>query len=157
MHHHTARHQPRRARNALGLGALVRWIDPNDFYGDDGLQGGEVLGIAGSTITTSEMLNWDGATSGRISFTDTQGGRLGASVVCTPTASGAVLASVPAGLFVADGVTRQCGSRYAFAVGLTDAELESAGLYTVTEVRPAGDGTASLSLAQYDARIYGYD
>ena len=143
--------------NALGLGALVRWIDPNDFYGDDGLQGGEVLGIAGSTITTSEKLSWGDATSGRISFTDTQGGRLGASIVCTPTASGVVLASVPTGLFVADGVTRQCGSRYAFAVGLTEAELESAGLYTVTEIRPAGDGTVSLSLAQYDARIYGYD
>lgn len=143
--------------NSLGLGALVRWIDPNDFYGDDGLQAGEVLGISGSTLALSEPLQWNGATSGRIAFTGTQGERLGAPVICTPTAGGVVLASVPAGLFVADGVARQCGSRYAFAVGLTSAELESAGLYSVTEIKPGGDGTASLALAQYDARIYGYD
>ena len=143
--------------NALGLGALVRWIDPNDFYGDDDLQGGEVLGIAGNTLALSEVLQWGAATSGRISFTDTQGGRLGAPVACTPAAGGVALASVPAGLFVADGVTRQCGSRYAFATGLTEAELESAGLYTVTEIKPSGDGTVSVALAQYDPRTYGHD
>ncbi|MDO8251392.1 MAG: host specificity factor TipJ family phage tail protein [Rhodoferax sp.] len=142
--------------NSLGLGSLVRWIDPNDFYGDDGLQGGEVMSISGATITTSETLNWNGATSGRMAFTDAQGGRLGAPVVCTPALGGVVLASVPAGLFLAD-AARQCGSRYAFAVGLTAAEVESAGLYTVTELKPAGNGTASLALAAYDARTYGYD
>ena len=143
--------------NALGLGALVRWIDPNDFYGDAGLQAGEVMGIAGSTLKLSETLNWGDATSGRMAFTSAQGGRLGAPVVCTPAPGGVVLASVPAGLFVADGITRQCGSRYAFATGLTEAELESAGLYTVTEIKPAGDGTVSLALAQYDPRTYGAD
>ncbi len=143
--------------NSLGLGSLVRWIDPNDFYGDDGLQAGEVLGIAGSTLVLSEVLQWGEATSGRIAFTDAQGARLGAPVVCTPGANGVALASVPAGLFIADGATRQCGSRYAFAVGLTEAEVESAGLYTVTEIKPAGDGTTSLALAAYDPRTYGYD
>ena len=142
--------------NSLGLGSLVRWIDPNDFYGDDGLQAGEVVGIAGSTLTLSEALNWKDATSGRIAFTNVQGGRMGAPIVCTPAAGGVVLASVPAGLFVAD-ASRQCGSRYAFAVGLTEAEVESAGLYTVTEIKPAGDGTTSLALAAYDPRTYGYD
>jgi len=143
--------------NNLGLGSLVRWIDPNDFYGDDGLQGGEVLSIAGSALTLSESLQWGGATSGRIAFTDAQGARLGAPIVCTPAPGGVVLASVPAGLFVADGVARQCGSRYAFAVGLTEAEVESSGLYTVTEIKPAGDGTASLALAEYRPEIYGAD
>lgn len=143
--------------NSLGLGALVRWIDPNDFYGDDGLQAGEVLAISGSTLSLSETLNWDGATSGRISFTDAEGARLGAPVVCTPAPAGVVLASVPAGLFVADGATRQCGSRYAFATGLTEAELESAGLYTLTEIKQDGNGIVSLSLAEYDDRIYSED
>jgi hypothetical protein len=143
---------------SLGIGALVRWVDPNDFAGDDGLQAGEVLSIAGDLITTSEPLQWNGATSGRILFTGTDGALLGAPVVCYPAAGGAVqLASVPAGLFVADGVTRQLGSRYAFSVGLTQAEMEAAGLYTVAEIRPAGDGTYSLSLAQYDSRIYEAD
>lgn len=143
---------------SLGIGALVRWVDPNDFAGDDGLQAGEVLSIAGDLITTSEPLQWGAETSGRIMFTGTDGALLGAPVVCYPAAGGAVqLASVPAGLFVADGVTRQLGSRYAFSVGLTQAEMEAAGLYTVAEIRPAGDGTYSLSLAQYDNRIYGAD
>lgn len=143
---------------SLGIGALVRWVDPNDFLGDDGLQAGEVLSIVGDLITTSEPLQWNGATSGRILFTGTDGALLGAPVVCYPAASGAAqLASVPAGLFLADGVTRQLGSRYAFSVGLTQAEMEAAGLYTVAEIRPAGDGTYSLSLAQYDSRIYEAD
>lgn len=143
---------------SLGIGALVRWVDPNDFAGDDGLQAGEVLSIAGDLITTSEPLQWGAETSGRILFTGTDGALLGTPVVCYPAAGGAVqLASVPAGLFVADGVTRQLGSRYAFSVGLTQAEMEAAGLYTVAEIRPAGDGTYSLSLAQYDSRIYEAD
>jgi hypothetical protein len=143
---------------SLGIGALVRWVDPNDFAGDDGLQAGEVLSIAGDLITTSEPLQWGSETAGRILFTGTDGALLGSPVVCYPAAGGAVqLASVPAGLFVADGVTRQLGSRYAFSVGLTDAEMEAAGLYTVAEIRPAGDGTYSLSLAQYDSRIYDAD
>lgn len=143
---------------SLGIGALVRWVDPNDFAGDDGLQAGEVLSIAGDLITTSEPLQWGAETSGRILFTGTDGALLGSPVVCYPAVGGAVqLAGVPTGLFLADGVTRQLGSRYAFSVGLTQAEIEAAGLYTVTEIRPAADGTVSLSLAQYDQRIYGAD
>lgn len=143
----------------LGVGALVRWVDPNDFYGDDGLQAGEVLTLNATTkrITTSEPLNWDGETSGRIMFTADDGSRLAAPVVCTPNTDGSVtLASVPAGLFVR-GAGVQLGSRYAFAVGLTEAELEAAGLYLVTEAKPAGDGTVSVALAAYDERIYADD
>ena len=142
--------------NALGLGALVRWIDPGDFAGDDGLQAGEVLAISGATITTSEPLDWKGQSSGRILFTGSDGKHLGAPIVCTPTTGGAVLASVPAGLYVAD-ANRQLGSRYAFAVGLTQAEMEAAGLFVITEIKPDGAGNCSLSLASYDARIYGAD
>lgn len=142
--------------HSLGIGSLVRWIDPNDFAGDDGLQAGEVLARSGSVIQTSEPLDWKGATSGRIQFTGVDGKRIGAPVVCTPAPGGATLASVQSGLYVADG-DRQLGSRYAFAVGLTSAELEAAGLYTVTEVKPAADGKVSLAMANYDPRIYGYD
>ena len=145
----------------LGVGALVRWVDPNDFAGDDGLQAGEVLTLNATTkrITTSEPLNWGSETSGRIMFTADDGSRLAAPVVCTPNTDGSVtLASVPAGLFVRDiGAGVQLGSRYAFAVGLTDAELEAAGLYILTEAKPAGDGTVSVALAAYDERIYADD
>ena len=142
---------------SLGLGSLVRWIDPNDFAGDDGLQAGEVLSIAGDLITTSEPIDWQGATSGRMLFTGVDGLHLGAPIVCYPSGASVQLASVPAGLYLADGITRQLGSRYAFAVGLTAAEVESAGLYTVTEIKPSGEGTSSLALSRYDERIYSQD
>lgn len=140
----------------LGIGALVRWIDPNDFAGDDGLQAGEVMAISGNVITPSEPVDWKGQTSGRIMFTGTDGQRVGTTQACYPDGDNILVSALPSGVYVADG-TRQLGSRYAFAVGLTDAEIEAAGLYTVTEIRPAGDGTVSLALAQYDSRIYGAD
>jgi hypothetical protein len=42
-------------------------------------------------------------------------------------------------------------------VGLTGAEVEAAGLYTVTEPRPNGDGTWALAMVNYDARVYAAD
>lgn len=142
---------------ALGLGALVRWVDPADFGGQDGLQAGEVISISGDLITTSEPVEWAGQVTGRILLTGTDGQYLGAPVECYPGEGGRIeLASVPAGLYVADGA-RQCGSRYAFAPGLTAAEVESQGLYTLTEATPSGNGTVSIALAQYDPRIYEAD
>ena len=145
--------------DALSLGplALVRWIDPGDFAGDDGLQAGEVLAVGGLTVTTSEPLDFGAETTGRMVFTGADGRPLGAPILCTPAVGGgAVLASVPTGLYVA-GAGRQLGSRYAFAAGLTEAEVEAAGLYTVTSIAPAGNGQASLTLTNYDARIYAAD
>jgi hypothetical protein len=139
----------------LGRGALVRWIDPNDF-GGDGLQAGEVLTIANDVITTSEPLEWGIESSGRILFTGADGRQLGVPIDCHPEGDAVRLASVPAGLYVAD-ADRQCGSRYSFAVGLTGNELESSGLYTTTQIKPNANGTVSISLASYDARIYEAD
>lgn len=142
--------------SGLGIGSLVRWIDPNDFAGDDGLQAGEVLAINSNVITPSERVDWRGQTSGRIMFTGSDGKQVGTTQACYPAGDGIQVSALPAGVYVADGA-RQLGSRYAFAVGLTQAEIEAAGLYTVTEIRPAADGTVSLALAQYDQRIYGAD
>lgn len=142
----------------IGPGSLVRWVDPNDFYGDDGLQAGEVLAIAGTTITTSEPLHWGAETTGRMLFTGIDGATVG-PIVVTPGASEykAVLASVPTELYTA-GSGAQLGSRYAFGPGLSEADIESAGLYTVTGIKPASGGKAyTLELAQYDARIYAAD
>lgn len=144
----------------LGPLSLVRYVDPADFAGDDGLQAGEVLAIAGSVVTLSEPPDFKGETSGRIQFTGGDGMLLGPAVVCTPVSGQAyqvTLASVPAGLYVADGVASQLGSRYAFGVGLTPAEMESAGLYTVTEPRPAGNGTWTVAMVNYDRRVYAMD
>ncbi len=145
----------------LGVGSLVRWVDPNDFAGDDGLQAGEVLAIdSGSdTLTTSEPLDWKSEVTGRILLTGVDGLYLGTPIVCTPGAAAnqVVLASaVPVGAFVRS-ATRQLGSRYAFAVGLTEAEMQAAGLFVVTETAPASDRTVGVSLASYDARMYEED
>ena len=115
-----------------------------------------MLSIAGNAIQTSEPLRWDGQAQGRILFTDVNGRYIGSPVLCTPAEGGAQLASVPAGLFTAGGV-RQLGSRYVFAVGLTDAELESDSLWTVTGTTPAADGTVSVACVSYDQRIYDAD
>lgn len=142
---------------SLGLGSLVRWIDPNDFAGDDGLQAGEVMSITGTLITTSEPLDWRSETTGRMYFTGVDGLPLGAPIVVTPHVSGGVtLASVPGGLFRRSDA-RQCGSRYAFGPGLTEAEIEAAGLYVATRVAPNGDATVSIALAAYDERMFSED
>lgn len=141
---------------SVGLGALVRWVDPNNFGGDD-LQAGEVLTIAGATITTSEAVDFRGEASGRIQFTSQTGALLGPPVECFPAPDGAVeLASVPSGLFVA-GPGVQCGARYAFAVGLTADELAAAGLYVLVDATPQSDQTVQVSLASYSARLYEMD
>jgi hypothetical protein len=140
---------------AHGPGALVRWVDPADFGGD--VQAGEVIAQYGTVIRTSEPLAFGLYSSGRIVFTGEYGQRLGPPIVCTPNADGSVtLASIPGGLYVAD-ANRQCGSRYAFAVGLTSDELDSAGLFLIADVRPGSDGTASVALTAYDDRIYEAD
>lgn len=142
----------------LGLGALVRWVDPHDFAGDADLQAGEVLAIDGTTIETSEPLHWQGGTSGRMLFTGDDGLPLGSPVLCTPGATDTevVLASVPSGLFLADS-DRQCGSRYAFAAGLTASEMEAAGLFVLRGARPTANGSVSLTLVSYDDRLFDYD
>jgi hypothetical protein len=142
--------------SVLGAGALVRWVDPNDFAGDDGLQAGEVLSIAGDVITTSEPLDWKGEIVGRVLLTGEDGRYLGSPISCTPVTGGLQLATVPAGLFVRD-AARQCGSRYAFAVGLTNAEVEAAGLYVVEELRPGADRSVSIALSNYDVRLFEKD
>lgn len=142
---------------ALGLGALVRWVDPADFGGDEGIQAGEVLSADGDVITTSEPVDWKGQTFGRILFTGQDGRYLATPVECYPADGGRVeLAAAPEGLYVAD-AHRQCGSRYAFAPGLTAGEVESQGLYTLMEIGPASNGNVSITLAQYDSRIYEAD
>jgi hypothetical protein len=140
---------------AHGPGALVRWVDPADFGGD--VQAGEVISRSGAVIRTSEPLAFGAYSSGRMVLTGEYGQRLGPPIVCTPNPDGSVtLAEIPSGIYVAD-ADRQCGSRYAFAAGLTADELDSAGLFLIADVRPGSDGTASVALTAYDDRIYEAD
>jgi hypothetical protein len=140
------------------IGSLVRWIDPDDFLGDDGLQAGEVLALDGLALTTSEPLHWGGAAEGRVSVTDAEG-RPRNPVACYPRTDGiqgCVLAYVPGWLYLR-GDDEQVSSRYAFGVGLTDAETEAAGLYVIESKKPAGDGAISIEMVNYDPRIYEMD
>ncbi len=144
----------------LALGSLVRWVDPNDFAGDDGLQAGEVMAYDSPIVTCSEPIDFKGNTTGRIVFNGVDGLYLGAPVQCVPVTGEpkqVELSTVPsylAGIFVRNGITRQIGSRYAFGVGMTDAEMQAAGLYVVTDVRPRADRTFEVGLANYDDRMY---
>lgn len=141
---------------SLGIGSTVRWVDPADFGGDE-MQAGEVMTISGSNITTSEPLDWKGHTEGRMLFTGVDGLYLGSPVLVTLFGSGATLSSVPAGMFLRDGVTRQLGSRYVFSPGVTSAELEASGLYTVADIKPDEGHNVKISLVNWDSRIYDYD
>lgn len=138
---------------ALRKGDLVRWVDPNDFYGDDGLQAGEVLAIDGLTITTSEPIQWNGNTSAQVVFTTAEGYQT-AVVTANPADVGFIVSSLPAGVYVANGSTQQLSSRYAIGVGLSIDAINSAGLYTITEIKPKADGTLDIEAAAYDSRIY---
>lgn len=144
---------------AVGPGALVRYIDPNDYAADGDLQAGEILAIDGVLLTTSEPIDWKGQASGRIQFTGIDGRILGAPIVCIPAGEQVRLSGpLPQGVFVADGVKSQCGSRYSLTVGLSEAEMESAGLFTLTSAKPDGDGkTVSIALVNYDERLYEFD
>lgn len=146
---------------ALAPLSLVRWVDPADFGGaEDVLQAGEVLALDGLNVLTGEPLDFQGEPDGRIQFTGADGRMLGSPILCTPAAGGGcVLATAaPTGVYVA-GPTRQLGSRYVFAPGLSEAELSVAGLYTVMPpLRPTGkNGNVTLTLANYDSRIYEAD
>lgn len=138
---------------ALQRGDLIRWVDPNDFYGDDGLQAGEVMAINGLNIVTSEPINWNGNTTARVVFTTAEGYQT-AVVTAVPHDDGFTVASVPAGVYVANGTTQQLSSRYTIGVGLSLDAINSAGLYTITDIKPKADGTIDIEAAAYDARIY---
>jgi len=144
--------------NMLGRGALVRWIDPNDFYGDDGLQAGEIIAINGNVVETSEECLFKGQSVGRVAFT-AKDGASSLFVRCTPRTDkvfGFVVDSVPSAVYLKSGA-QGASSRYVFGVGLTEEEIASAGLYTVVTKTPKPDGTISLQLRKYDKRAYAFD
>jgi hypothetical protein len=143
----------------VGIGEVCRWVDPNDFFGDDGLQAGEVMAINGTTITTSEPIHWGNDTTGRVIFTTATGTSL-APVICSKrpdNLNGFVVASLPSGVYLSDGHEVQLGSRYSVGVGLTQAEIQKAGLFTLTSKKPNENGTIAIELINYDERIYSFD
>ena len=143
----------------VGIGEVVRWVDPNDFFGDDGLQAGEVLAIDGTVVTTSEPIHWGNNTTGRVIFTNGSGASL-SPVIITPRTdnkNGFVAASIPSGVYLSDGSSIQLGSRYSVGVGLDQNAILKAGLYIVTSKKPSNNGTIAIELINYDSRVYQYD
>jgi hypothetical protein len=123
------------------------------------LQAGEVLGISGATVTTSEAINWNGNTTGRAIFTNGSGASL-SPVVISPRNdgfNGFIAASIPSGVYLSDGSDIQLGSRYSVGVGLSQTDILNAGLYTLTSKKPSNSGTIAIELVNYDSRIYQYD
>ena len=144
--------------NMLGRGDLVRWIDPSDFYGDDGLQAGEIISIIGNAVETSEECLFKGQQAGRTAFTGVDGSS-SSFVRCVPRTDGLngfIVDSVPSAVYIKSGY-QGASSRYVFGIGLTDQEIAEAGLYTVINKTPKQDGIIGLQLRKYDKRAYAHD
>jgi hypothetical protein len=144
--------------NMLGRGDLVRWIDPSDFYGDDGLQAGEIISIVGNLVETSEECLFKGQQAGRTAFTGVDGSS-SSFARCVPRTDGLngfIVDSVPSAVYIKSG-DQGASSRYVFGTGLTDQEIAEAGLYTVINKTPKQDGTIGLQLRKYDKRAYAHD
>ena len=144
--------------NMLGRGDLVRWIDPSDFYGDDGLQAGEIISIVGNLVETSEECLFKAQSAGRAAFTGIDGSS-SAFVRCTPRndgINGFIVDSVPSAAYLKTG-DQGASSRYVFGIGLTEQEISEAGLYTVINKTPKQDGIIGLQLRKYDKRAYAHD
>jgi hypothetical protein len=144
--------------NMLGRGDLVRWIDPSDFFGDDGLQAGEIISIVGNLVETSEECLFKGQSTGRTAFTGIDGSS-SAFVRCTPRSDGIngfIVDAVPSAAYLKTG-DQGASSRYVFGIGLTEQEISEAGLYTVINKTPKQDGIIGLQLRKYDKRAYAHD
>ena len=142
---------------ALNIGDVVRWVDPNDFEIDDGMYAGEILEISGTTYKTSEDIDFGVNATGRVMITNATGLPKG-PFTCYPVDSNHFrLDSAASEAFVSDGYMVQAGSRYCLMPGVSDSQIRSAGLYILTDKKPRQDGSVEISLVNYDSRVYADD
>lgn len=143
---------------ALNIGDVVRWIDPNDFETDDGMFAGEIMEIDGFSYETSEPIDF-GALTGRVMITGANGVPVG-PYTCTKRTDGKngfIVAQEIGDAYTADGYNIQSGSRYCVMVGVSEQQIQGAGLYVLTDKKPNADGTVGITLVNYNPVIYTYD
>ncbi len=129
------------------FGDMVRFVE----YADEYVVNGEVIGISGSTYTSSAWLGdleagvtyWAACTKASGQTTDW--------VELTSWDGYSFTTTSPmTGSYVADQIDSQVGSRFIIR---TTAEKE-ADLYVITDKQPSSDGTVKISCINYDERTY---
>jgi len=153
----------------VNIGQLVRWVDPQDWYGDGGVWAGEVLektdGPLGLedfvVIRTSEPVPITVATPVTVTSVDGVPSSVSVAYPRTDGVNGFITDSGGTGdaggnAFAAAGLI-QCGSRYAVGQGVSTVGDHRKSLYILTSKKPSGDGTVAVELVNYDPRIYSQD
>ena len=129
------------------FGDMVRFVE----YADEYVVNGEIIGISGSTHTSSA---WLGDLEAGVTYWATctkANGRTTDWVELTSwNEQSFTTASPMTGAYVADQINSQVGSRFIIR---TTAEKE-ADLYVITDKQPSSDGTVKISCINYDERTY---
>lgn len=139
--------------NVVDDGFIPRFGDMARFveYADEYVVNGEIIGISGSTYTSSAWLGdleagvtyWAACTKANGQTTDW--------VELTSWSEQSFTTSSPiTGAYVADQINSQVGSRFIIR---TTAEKD-ADLYVITDKQPSSDGTVKISCINYDERTY---
>ncbi|EEJ5117647.1 hypothetical protein CG651_001188 [Salmonella enterica] len=132
------------------LGDRVRWVDSYDTV----VKSGEILQVSGNTFYTSEELGLRSDTSYKVSITDRYGypsDWLTASYVAENSTA---FTTEYDSAYIADDVSILSGSRFVITTPLAGEPMD----FALTARGPGNDlDTLSISLSQYDDRIFGYD
>ena len=132
------------------LGDRVRWLDSYDAV----VKTGEILRIAGNVFYTSEELGLRSDTSYSVSITDRYGYPSDWITALVVTDDATAFSAQFNGAYVADDVTIMSGSRFVITTPLSGEPLD----FVLTARGPGNDpDTLSISLSQYDERIFAYD
>lgn len=132
------------------VGDRVRWVDMND----EDVFGGEILDVFGDEYLTSEPIYFE---DGKTYYVQTtmDDGTVGALVTCEPlsyTNKGFKSVSLT-GAYTANDGNYELGSKYMIAA---DDELIGTD-YTLKSVSNSGDGIATITLSEYNNKIFEVD
>lgn len=132
------------------VGDRVRWVDMND----EDVFGGEILDVFGDEYLTSEPIYFE---YGKTYYVQTtmDDGTVGALVTCEPlsyTNKGFKSASL-SGAYTANDGNYELGSKYMIAA---DDELIGTD-YTLKSVSNSGDGIATVTLSEYNNKLFEVD
>jgi hypothetical protein len=135
----------------LDKGQVVRYSEQYNFNTHDG----EILAINGDIAYTSNGIEWDGVSSYFVDFKD-EYNNVYRSPVAEVEGNNKAFRVLTSGIllnaYLPQG-TEQLGSVYVIG---SSVELE-ASAWTVTEKKPASNGNVTLTLTNYDERVFERD
>lgn len=135
----------------LDKGQAVRYADQYNYSTHDG----EIIAISGDIAYTSNGIEWDGVSSYFVDFKD-EYNNVYRSAVEEVTGNTKAFRALTSGIltnaYLPKG-TEQLGSVYVIGAS---SDLE-ASAWTVTEKKPANNGNVTLTLTNYDERVFEKD